>query len=88
VAGAPQQAALAWIARQEEFERGWYAGAIGFVRHDGGGEFCVALRSALLRGETAHVFAGAGIVAGSDPDTELRETRLKLRTMLGALVEL
>jgi len=88
VAGAPQQAALAWIAQREELERGWYAGAIGFVRHDGGGEFCVALRSALLRGETAHVFAGAGIVAGSDPDTELRETRLKLRTMLGALVEL
>ena len=58
------------------------------MRHDCGGEFCVALRSALLRGETAHVFAGAGIVAGSDQDTELRETRLKLRTMLGALVEL
>jgi isochorismate synthase len=88
VAGAPQRAALAWLAQREELERGWYAGAIGFVRHDGGGEFCVALRSSLLRGETAHCFAGAGIVAGSDPDAELRETRLKLRAMLGALVEL
>jgi isochorismate synthase len=88
VAGEPQLAALAWIAQREEFERGWYAGAIGVVRHDDGGEFCVALRSALLRGETAHLFAGAGIVAGSDPDAELRETRLKLRAMLGALVEL
>jgi isochorismate synthase len=88
VAGAPQHAALAWIAQREELERGWYAGAIGFVRHDGGGEFCVALRSALLSGETAHLFAGAGIVAGSDPDAELRETRLKLRAMLGALVEI
>ena len=88
VAGAPQQAALAWIAQREELERGWYAGAIGVVRHDGGGEFCVALRSALLCGENAHLFAGAGIVAGSDPDAELRETRLKLRAMLGALVEL
>jgi isochorismate synthase len=88
VAGAPQQAALAWLAQQEGLERGWYAGAIGVVNHDGGGEFSVALRSALLRGETAHCFAGAGIVAGSDPDAELRETRLKLRAMLGALVEL
>jgi isochorismate synthase len=88
VAGAPQQAALAWIAQREQLERGWYAGAIGVVRHDGSGEFCVALRSALLRGETAHCFAGAGIVAGSDPHAELRETRLKLRAMLGALVEL
>jgi isochorismate synthase len=88
VAGAPQQAALAWIAQREDLERGWYAGAIGVVRHDGGGEFCVALRSALLHGDTAHCFAGAGVVAGSEPDAELRETRLKLRAMLGALVEL
>jgi isochorismate synthase EntC len=48
----------------------------------------VALRSLLLRGSEASVFAGAGIVAGSDPDAELLETRLKLRTTLGALLEI
>jgi salicylate biosynthesis isochorismate synthase/menaquinone-specific isochorismate synthase len=88
VAGAPRAAALAWLATHEEVERGWYAGPVGTVHRDGGGEFCIALRSALLRGKTARLFAGAGIVDGSRPDAELRETQLKLRAMLGALVEL
>ena len=88
VAGAPRAEALAWLAAHEEIERGWYAGPVGAVHRDGGGEFCIALRSALLRGKTARLFAGAGIVDGSRPDAELRETRLKLRAMLGALVEL
>ncbi len=88
VGGSPRAAALAWIARRERLERGWYAGPVGFARADGGGEFWVGLRSALLCGESARLFAGAGVVAGSQPEDELRETQLKLRAMLGALVEL
>jgi salicylate biosynthesis isochorismate synthase/menaquinone-specific isochorismate synthase len=88
VAGAPREAALAWLAEREGLERGWYAGPLGFVNTDGSGAFWVALRSALLRGDAARLFAGAGVVAGSLPDAELRETRIKLRAMLDALVEL
>jgi len=88
VGGAPREAALAWIERHEDLERGWYAGPVGFVDADGGGEFCVALRSALLRGGEARLFAGAGIVDGSRPEAELQETRLKLRTLLSPLLEI
>ncbi len=88
VGGAPREAALAWIAEHEDLERGWYAGPVGLVRRDGGGELWVALRAALLRGTTARLFAGSGIVAGAVPEAELRETQLKLRTMLDALVDL
>jgi isochorismate synthase len=88
VAGAPREAALRWLLRREELERGWYAGAVGLVDAAGDGELAVALRSALLRGGTAHLFAGAGIVPGSRPDAELRETRLKLRALLGPLLEI
>jgi isochorismate synthase len=87
VGGAPRDAALAWLARHEQLDRGWYAGAVGFVDAGGAGEFCVALRSALLRGAEARLFAGAGIVAGSEPEAELRETRLKLRALLAPLLE-
>ena len=88
VGGSPQAAALAWIDRGEDLDRGWYAGPVGFVDVDGGGEFCVALRSAMLRGSEARLFAGAGIVNGSLPEAELRETRLKLHTLLAPLLEI
>jgi isochorismate synthase len=88
VGGAPREAALAWIARGEDLDRGWYAGPVGFVDAEGGGDFCVALRSAVLRGDEAQLFAGAGIVDGSVPEAELRETRLKLRAMLAPLLEI
>jgi isochorismate synthase len=87
VAGAPREEALAWLARVEDLDRGWYGGPVGFVDAEGGGEFCVALRSALLRGGEAKLFAGAGVVAGSTPEGELRETRLKLHTLLTPLLE-
>jgi isochorismate synthase len=86
--GAPQAEAVAWLARNESLERGWYAGPVGFVDAAGDGELWVALRSALLHGATARLFAGAGVVAGSDPRSELRETRLKLGTLLSPLLEL
>ena len=88
VAGAPRASALRWLREHEGLERGWYAGAVGVVDARGDGEFCTALRSALLRGGEAQLFAGAGIVAGSKPEAELRETRLKLRALLDLLLEL
>jgi isochorismate synthase len=88
VAGSPRDAALSWLARNEDLDRGWYAGPVGFVNRNGGGEFCVALRSALLNEGKARLFAGAGIVTGSDPESELRETRLKLRVLLAPLLEI
>jgi len=87
VAGVPTDAARAWLRGHEELERGWYAGPVGYLDAEGGGELRVALRCALLRGGSAVLHAGAGIVAGSDPERELRETRLKLRALLGPLLE-
>jgi isochorismate synthase len=88
VGGAPREGALTWLRCNEGLDRGWYAGPIGWVDPEGDGEFAVALRSLLLRGSEASLFAGAGIVAGSDPDAELAETRLKLRAGLTALLEI
>ena len=85
VAGLPRSAALDWLAEHEGLDRGWYAGPIGFVDSSLDGTFRVALRCALLRGDRARVFAGAGIVAGSRPERELAETTAKLRAMLDAL---
>lgn len=86
VGGEPVGAALEWLARHEPLERGWYAGPVGFLQSDGGGEFAVALRSALVRGRRATAWAGAGIVAQSDPEAEFTETELKLRAVLGPLL--
>ncbi|OFX27051.1 MAG: hypothetical protein A2Z07_05915, partial [Armatimonadetes bacterium RBG_16_67_12] len=85
VGGVPRQAALEWIHRHEGLDRGWYAGPIGWLDHRGDGEFAVAIRSALLSGREALLYAGCGIVADSDPDAEYEESRLKLRPLLAAL---
>ena len=85
VAGYPSEAALALIARLEGFDRGWYAGAVGWLDERGGGELAVAIRSALVGRGEALLYAGCGITAASDPDREERESRLKLRAMLEAL---
>jgi isochorismate synthase EntC len=63
-------------------DRGWYAAPVGWMDATEDGEFCVALRSALLRDRDAHLFAGVGVVAGSDPEAELAETEVKLQAML------
>jgi isochorismate synthase len=88
VGGAPREAARAWLRAHERLERGWYAGGVGWLSPSGDGELAVALRGALLRGATATLHAGAGVVEGSTPEGELRETALKLRAALSALVEL
>lgn len=84
VGGTPTRMATDWIAHHES-ARGWYASPVGWFDLEGNGELDVAIRSGLLVGERAHLWAGAGIVAGSDPDREIAETDLKLRAMLGAL---
>lgn len=86
VGGAPRDLALDWLARHEDVERGWFAGPLGYLQSNGDGEFVVALRSALVRGSSATAWAGAGIVARSDPRAEFTETELKLRTVLGPLL--
>lgn len=87
-AGAPDAAARAWLEAHEGLERGWYGGPLGWCDATGNGELWVALRSGLLRGDTLRIFAGAGVVDGSDPHAELRETRLKLGTLLQRALEL
>ena len=86
VCGWPRDAALALIAEHEGFDRGRYAGAVGWVDAAGNGTWAVGIRCAEIDGATARVFAGNGIVADSDPDTELAETQAKLQAMLSALV--
>jgi menaquinone-specific isochorismate synthase len=85
VGGSPREAAVSSLRELEGFPRGLYAGALGWLNSRGGGEFFVGLRSALVDGATAHLFAGAGIVAGSSPEKELAETELKFRAIQEAL---
>ena len=87
VGGTPQGPALAAMVELESFSRGLYAGPQGWVDHRGGGEFFVGIRSALIDGRTATTYAGAGIVAGSEPDKEFTETELKFKALIGALTD-
>ena len=73
------------IPALEGLDRGWYAGTVGWTDAIGDGEFCVALRCALLRDRVAHLYAGGGIVRDSDPAAELAETEVKLQVMLPLL---
>lgn len=86
VGGDPQGAALAVIAELERAERGLYAGPAGWVDGAGNGAFAVAIRSAQIDGLVTRFFAGVGVVADSDPEAELAETRTKFRAMLGSLI--
>jgi menaquinone-specific isochorismate synthase len=85
VGGTPRDESLLFLDKIEEIDRGWYAGGVGWCDPAGDGEVAVALRCGLLRGTTAYLYAGAGIVADSEPDEELFETRLKFRPMLDLL---
>ncbi|MGN6254569.1 MAG: isochorismate synthase [Solirubrobacterales bacterium] len=87
VGGEPWPDAAAAIADLEGMDRGWYAAPVGWMDATEDGEFCVALRSALLRDREAHLFAGVGVVAGSDPAAELAETEVKLGALLPVLAE-
>lgn len=85
VGGVPTEEAIRWIVAHEALPRGWYSAPVGWVDAAGDGEFVVALRSGLLRDGKAWVYAGAGIMADSDPDAEYVETELKMQALLGAL---
>ena len=86
VGGTPRETALALIAELEPSGRGRYAGPVGWVDAEGNGVWAVGIRSAEIAGHTARLHAGVGVVADSDPETELAETRAKLQTMLGAVI--
>ncbi|MGB1014727.1 MAG: isochorismate synthase [Nannocystaceae bacterium] len=86
VGGWPCQPAADWLRLHEPLERGPYAAPIGWVDGQGNGQFFVAIRSALVQGKTATAYAGAGIVADSNPDAEWHETRHKLQAIADALV--
>ncbi|MGE5153819.1 MAG: isochorismate synthase [Bdellovibrio bacteriovorus] len=83
--GHPRQAARDWIRRCEPTGRGWYTGAAGILEPDLSGELWVLLRCAEVAGNEARLYAGAGIVAGSDPLNEWRETGHKLSAVATAL---
>ena len=85
VGAEPGAAAETLIPALEGLDRGWYAGPVGWTDATGDGEFCVALRCALLRGPVATCYAGCGIVADSDPAAELAETEIKLQALLPVL---
>lgn len=85
VGGYPRQPALQLIREREALDRGWYAGPIGWLNGVGEGEFVVGIRSALVDGNSATLFAGCGIVADSNPATEYAESGWKLRPMRAAL---
>jgi menaquinone-specific isochorismate synthase len=85
VGGTPRDAAVSLIAELEGMDRGRYAGPVGWVDGNGDGELGIALRCALLDGSTARLFAGCGVVAGSDPDTEVREAAAKMLAIRDAL---
>jgi isochorismate synthase len=85
VGGEPRERAVGAIPALEGLDRGWYAGPVGWTDAGEDGEFCVALRCALLRGGVARCFAGVGVVRDSDPAAELAETEIKLQALLPAL---
>jgi isochorismate synthase len=85
VCGLPRDAAAAAIADIEPFDRGFYAGAVGWSDAAGDGRWYVTIRCAEIAGRTARLYAGAGIVAGSDPEEEVAETATKFLALLGAL---
>jgi salicylate biosynthesis isochorismate synthase/menaquinone-specific isochorismate synthase len=86
VGGWPREAADALIDELEGMERGWYAGAVGWIDSRGDGEFAVALRCGLLWEDGARLYAGVGVMPDSDPARELEETELKFKALLTALI--
>ncbi len=86
VAGVSTEIACEQIRRYEKFDRSLYAAPLGWVDYQGNSEFIVGIRSALIEGNRARLYAGAGIVSGSNPDKEFAEIQLKLQSLLKALV--
>ena len=85
VTGAPKRRAMELIAQHEPTARGPYAGAVGYLTFAGDLDFCITIRTAIVTEGRAHVQTGAGVVADSDPEIELRETRAKAAALLPAV---
>jgi anthranilate synthase component 1 len=85
VTGAPKRRAMELIAEHEPTARGPYAGAVGYLTFAGDLDFCITIRTAVVAGGRAHVQAGAGVVADSDPEAELAETKAKAAALLPAM---
>ncbi len=83
--GFPQVQAMEKIRTEEIMDRGWYAAPIGWMDGRGNGEFAAGIRSGLIQGDEASLFAGCGIVGDSDPESEYMETKMKFKPMLSAL---
>lgn len=83
--GAPRKESMSFIRDNEQLDRGWYGAPIGWLDSNNNGEFAVAIRSAMIQGSEASLFAGCGIVADSDPVSEYEETNIKLMPMLSVL---
>ncbi|RDW18736.1 isochorismate synthase [Oceanobacillus arenosus] len=83
--GTPREESLAFIRENEALDRGWYGAPVGWLDSNQNGEFAVAIRSALIHGDSASLFAGCGVVKNSDPEEEYEETNIKLMPMLSVL---
>jgi menaquinone-specific isochorismate synthase len=86
VAGSPTGPAASYLKSVEGFDRGYYGGPVGWMDADGDGDWAVGIRCADVSASTARLFAGVGVVAESDPESELAETQLKLQALLAAVV--
>jgi menaquinone-specific isochorismate synthase len=86
VGGTPTAAALAFLDAHEGFDRGHYAGPVGWMDRNGDGDWAVGIRCAQIDRDRASLYAGVGVVAGSEPRAELAETQLKLQALLAAMV--
>jgi salicylate biosynthesis isochorismate synthase len=85
VGGTPRREATAFIEKVEGMDRGWYSGGVGWLSPDGDGDVAIALRCGLINGSVARLYAGNGIVADSEPEAELLETRWKFRPLFNLL---
>lgn len=83
--GVPTEKAIEVIRGLEILDRGLYGSPIGWLDYQGNGDFAVALRSGLIQGNEASIFAGCGVVKDSEVESEFQETKIKFRPMLSAL---
>jgi menaquinone-specific isochorismate synthase len=86
VGGLPKEGAVRWIAEAEPFDRGWFAGPVGWIGGDSA-EFAVGIRSGLVSDTTLSLYAGAGIVPGSEAEQEWAEIENKLSPFVGILAK-
>jgi len=85
--GVPREKSLAFIRDHELLDRGWYGSPVGWLDSNQNAEFAVAIRSGLIQGDEASLFAGCGIMKDSDPEAEYEETNIKFLPMLSVLEE-